>query len=118
MTFIALSGLFSLLKLAQACTSSGKPEKVYIMFTDVEEENESVPCDCHWNVPVQKMLSSCCLGNSRDFEKTEVLAQAAEVLETVHNFSKYVLRPLYHPCNELGMCKTALDEAYEGFLIF
>jgi hypothetical protein len=73
----------------------------------LEKVNESVLYDCQWTAPAENMLSSCCPRNSRGSEKTE---SPAETHATVHDFSRYVLRPLYHPCNELSMCRRALDK--------
>jgi len=73
----------------------------------LEEVNESVLHDCQWFAPVENTPASGCPRNSRGFEKTGV---PAEALATVHDFARYVLRPLYHPCNELGMCRKASSE--------
>jgi hypothetical protein len=72
----------------------------------LEEVNESIPKDCQWIAPV-KMSTLYCPRNLRGFEKTELLART---LATVHNFSRYVLRPLYHPCNKSSMCRKALNK--------
>jgi hypothetical protein len=73
----------------------------------LKEANESILYDCQWTAPVENMLSSCYLRNLRGSEKTELLA---EIYAIVHDFSKYVLRPLYYPCNKLSMCRRALDK--------
>ena len=56
----------------------------------------------------ESALAACCPRNSRGSERIESPADS-ETLATANGFSKYVLRPLYHPCNELGMCRKALN---------
>ena len=76
-----------------------------------EEVSESALHDCHWIAPVENVLTSCCPRSLRGFEK---MVLPAETLAVVHDFSRYVLRHLYHPCNELGTCRKALNGGMAG----
>jgi hypothetical protein len=75
------------------------------------EVNESILHDCRW-ISVENALTSDCPRNLRGSEKIELPAENPENLRLamVHDFSRYVPRPLYHPCNELSRCRKAFRE--------
>jgi hypothetical protein len=83
---------------------------IYLFCWTLEEANENVLHDSPLLIPVGKLLISCCPRNSRGSEKIG----AAGTLATVHDFSRYFQRHLYHPCNELGRCRKASWGTSEG----